>query len=176
MINRNFANAVISMMYSNSSGASFSVNTIDDQKNVDSITQAGSFFYQVNNGITQNKKSSYNDSNFGCFTIGSGSRTPTFEDYMLEQPIDDTDFVVSNGGVTRNFGDYSNSNIILSQVWKYNGNSEITIGEIALTYRQSSSRIWIVDRSVIDPITVKHDDAFTIALTLGAKAVVTLNS
>jgi len=114
------------------------------------------------------------------FAFGSGTTAPTLDDYVLETPIDDTNFTPINANIQNPTDTVGMENAcILSQIWRYDGTSEITINEIGwyAMWGDSGDNIVMLDRTVLDnPITVNNGDTFTIALTIGGKATAQLNS
>jgi hypothetical protein len=183
MLNRNFANVVVGALSStqstgvgdnqcpltNTSGTSYTSES-------SSLGPAGKILYSISNigtsfiSVSNNYKSS--------FSIGSGETAESINDYALANPISETDFSIQTGSSTKIS---SNSQRLLTQVWQYNGSSEITIKEVGLFVRvwrsSSEAEITMFDRTVLEsPITVNNGDTFTIALTIGGKATVTVNS
>lgn len=175
MLNKNFIN-IISSIVSNDSVAKVKQynGTVENQY----IT--GTNALALLRAFTTTKRSA-SSSRISGFTIGSGTTSATLNDYALETDIDETNFSIMSSNIIPSI-DYNStpSSATFTQVWKYNGETEITINEIAFWanyYWNSASRIFIIDRTVLDsPITVNNGDTFTIAMTIGGKATVTVNS
>ena len=142
-------------------------NVFKDINNEDWV--AGSNFGSVFSNIfaLSNKKISDTSDYYSTFSIGSGETAVTANDYKLDMPIDETDFTI-----TSNNRSYSGSSVILTQVWTYSGNSEVTIKEIGLFTKtmnsQGTKKPCLFAREVLDsPITVNNGDTFTVSMVIG---------
>jgi len=118
------------------------------------------------------------------FSIGSGITSATIDDYALASNIDLTNFNIITGTNTLTTTDYNDTKRVMSQTWNYSGSTQIEINEIGLFYYWYAGTVspfsnleLMLDRTVLDsPIIVNNGDTFTIALTIGGKATVTINS
>ena len=173
MLNRNFANIMLGMLSINSTG--YGDNSIPlVNKNGQNVTTASSAYAgKILNHIANSTAVKVGSVTNSGFAIGSGTTAETFDDYALANPIDDTNFSVVAASRGKNSSDQS---VILQQIWQYNGTSEIQINEIGLFADCFGGIVAMFDRTVLDsPITVNNGDTFTIALTIGGKATVTVN-
>ena len=168
MLNRNFANMVSAF------GSSADFAKIKDINNTEQNALPSVVFTGLRSPVA--KKISEMDYNTSTFTIGSGNSDETFESNALTTPIDETSFRIVSATLTKLYSNYEDTKSIITQLWEYTGSTPITINEIGLIVEQNGNIHIMLDRTVLDtPITVNSGDTFTIALTIGGKATVTVN-
>lgn len=97
--------------------------------------------------------------------IGSGTTTPTYEDYKLESPI-----ALVPSSINRTVNEsYLNGQIAITALFVNTTGAEITVSESAITFAISgveSDGYGILAREVFDPIVVPVGGSVTITMTI----------
>lgn len=97
--------------------------------------------------------------------IGSGTTTPTYEDYKLESPIE-----LAPSSISRTADEsYLNGYIAITALFVNTTDAEITVSESAITFAISgvtSQGYGILAREVFDPIVVPVGSSVTITMTI----------
>lgn len=99
-----------------------------------------------------------NSGQYNIFT-GSGTTTPTANDYTLETPVllDYVNGTLSVSGTTR----------VITHTLANNTGSSVTINEVALTATQAGSDRYMLDRTVLaNPVTIPDGSSYTFTYTL----------
>lgn len=173
MLNRNFISIIMSQITNHQYLTGIAGNQWDNYQS----TFDGAFRKTSLNWTT---KLGNGGNNNATFVFGTDDTPATPDDYFINSRIDNNEAfsIISGGYICPADQAWNNQKCILSQIWQYTGNEPVTIKEIGYCVDNSTAEYRIMyDRTVLDsPITVNNGDTFTIALTIGGKATVTVNS
>lgn len=98
------------------------------------------------------------NSQYNIFT-GSGSTTPTVNDYTLETPVLLT---YSSGSIS-----ISGTSRVINHTLANNTGNSVTINEVVLTLTQGQSARFMLDRTVLaNPVTIPDGGSYTFTYNL----------
>lgn len=173
MLNRNFSNLVCGVLRTGNISMKDTNGTITTVDVTNSYYKLESWF----NNFEGKKLNEGRTGQTSRLSIGTGNTPANIDDYNIESSVTLADFSIISS--SRVLGGTNNKNTVtLTQVWQYNGTGSVDVNEIGLfAVSYGMTKDFILEHTVLDnPISVENGDTFTIALTIGGKATVTVNS
>jgi hypothetical protein len=163
MILRNWINKIVGAD-DNSYNKVIVKNTYGNSQNTDFMFNPSENIYADN----YNEISLPAENTLGIgLVIGSGTTTPTINDYKMENAITTN---LNAGGVTRSFNaNNSNSSLTVVQPIVNLGASTITISEIGLFAKYnaaSNTGCLLLSRDIISPVTIAPNESKTFVVTI----------
>lgn len=169
MILRNLAARLCAMLHGNS-GTECSPEYIDTKGiSTTSIHHVDLDYYlKSNNNLGNDSSSSYNgDMNSLRLCLGSGTTSPTFNDYKIEAPLD-----MSTLNLTAQSHSASNYKVTQTATIQNTGNTNFTFSEIVLAGYNSGVLIALT-RDVVSPITIEAGKSKTVTVVIDFASMAT---
>ena len=95
--------------------------------------------------------------------VGTGTTSPTADDYALAAPLL-TDLTNVSTGVTKTFTD-GVEKYTITRTFTYTGETDVDISEAGI-FQQTAAGVFLLAREVFAPVTIHNGDTFTVTMSI----------
>lgn len=95
--------------------------------------------------------------------VGTGTTSPTADDYALAAPLL-TDLTNVSTGVTKTFAD-GVEKYTITRTFTYTGETDVDISEAGI-FQKTVAGVFLLAREVFAPVTIHNGDTFTVTMSI----------